>query len=133
MRFSLYQTEGFYDEMFEADGAPRPHVRLLAETIESLSEGHLLRYKHAAERLLLQMGITFNVYGDSAGTERIFPFDLVPRIVPAAEWEHIERGLKQRIHALNAFIADIYHEQKILKDGIIPCDVVLSAVSYRRQ
>ena len=133
MRFSTYETGGFYDELFEADGRPRPHARLLVETIESLSEGHLLRYQHAAERLLLQMGITFNVYGDSAGTERIFPFDLVPRIVPASDWEHIERGLKQRIHALNAFIDDIYHDQKILKDGIIPPEVVLSAASYRSQ
>ena len=120
MQFSSYDTQGFYDEMFDAAGRPRPHARLLLETVESLSDGHLLRYKHAAERLLLQMGITFNVYGDSAGTERIFPFDLIPRIVPAAEWDHIERGLKQRIHALNAFIDDIYHDQKILKDGVIP-------------
>jgi uncharacterized circularly permuted ATP-grasp superfamily protein len=133
MRFSSYQTDGFYDEMFEADGHPRPHVRLLVEIIESLSDGALLRYKHAAERLLLQMGITFNVYGDSAGAERIFPFDLVPRIIPAAEWSVIEAGLQQRIHALNAFIDDIYHEQKILKDGIIPSEVILSAVSYRKQ
>jgi uncharacterized circularly permuted ATP-grasp superfamily protein len=133
MRFSSYQTEGFYDELFDADGRVRTHARLLVDTIESLSEGHLLRYQHAAERLLLQMGITFNVYGDNAGTERIFPFDLVPRIIPASDWEHIERGLEQRIHTLNAFIDDIYHEQKILKDGVIPADVVLSAASYRKQ
>src|ERR1022692_4812566 len=124
MHFSEYDTQGFYDEMFEADGTPRAHVRLLIETVESLSDGHLLRYKHAAERLLLQMGITFNVYGDSAGAERIFPFDLVPRIIPAGEWERLERGLHQRIHALNAFIDDIYHDQKILKDGIIPREVI---------
>ena len=133
MRFSSYNTDGFYDEMFEATGSPRPHARLLVETVESLSEGHLLRSKRAAERLLLQMGITFNVYGDAAGTERIFPFDLIPRIVPAAEWDHIERGLQQRVHALNAFIDDIYHDQKILKDGVIPKEVVLSAASYRKQ
>jgi len=133
MYFSSYDTQGFYDEMFDCAGKPRPHARLLVETVESLSDGHLLRYKHAAERLLLQMGITFNVYGDSAGKERIFPFDLIPRIVPAGEWEHIERGLKQRVHALNAFIDDIYHDQKILRDGAIPRDVVLSAVSYRKQ
>ncbi len=133
MRFSSYQTEGFFDELFASDGQARPHARLLVETIESLSEGHLLRYQHAAERLLLQMGITFNVYGDSAGAERIFPFDLVPRIIPASDWQHIERGLEQRIHTLNAFIDDIYHDQKILKDGVIPADVVLSAVSYRSQ
>jgi uncharacterized circularly permuted ATP-grasp superfamily protein len=113
LRFSAYQTESFYDCWTTA-------LRLLVDTIESLSDGHLLRYKHAAERLLLQMGITFNVYGDTAGTERIFPFDLIPRIIAADEWDHIERGLKQRIHALNCFIDDIYHDQKILKDGVIP-------------
>jgi len=133
MQFGAYDTQGFYDEMFDDAGQPRLHARLLLDTVEALSEGHLLRYKHAAERLLLQMGITFNVYGDSAGTERIFPFDLIPRIVPAEEWNLIERGLKQRIHALNAFIDDIYHDQKILKDGAIPSEVILSAVSYRKQ
>jgi uncharacterized circularly permuted ATP-grasp superfamily protein len=133
MHFSSYDTQGFYDEMFEEKDRPRPHARLLLETVESLSEGHLLRYKHAAERLLLQMGITFNVYGDTSGTERIFPFDLIPRIIPADEWDHIERGLKQRVHALNCFIDDIYHDQKILKNGVIPSEVVLSAASYRKQ
>ncbi len=133
MQFSAYDTQGFYDEMFEANGRPRPHARLLLETVEALSDGQLLRYKHAAERLLLQMGITFNVYGDSAGKERIFPFDLIPRIVAADEWDHIERGLRQRVHALNEFINDIYHGQKILKDGVIPTEVVLSAASYRKQ
>ncbi len=133
MRFASYDTEGFYDEMFDGAGRPREHASLLLETLESLSEGQLLRYKLASERLLLQMGITFNVYGDSAGAERIFPFDLVPRIVPAAEWARIERGLKQRIHALNEFIGDIYHGQRILKDGVIPRQVIESAASYRRQ
>jgi uncharacterized circularly permuted ATP-grasp superfamily protein len=133
MQFSSYDTQAFYDEMFEPGGAPRPHARLLLETVESLSDGQLLRYKHSAERLLLQMGITFNVYGHSDGTERIFPFDLIPRIVPAAEWTHIERGLKQRVHALNAFIDDIYHDQKILRDGVIPREVIQSAASYRQQ
>lgn len=133
MRFSAYQTDGFYDEMFQPDGAPRAHVRLLVDTIEGLSAGNLLRYQRAAERLLLQMGITFNVYGDTAGAERIFPFDVIPRIIAAAEWERIERGLVQRIRALNAFIDDIYHEQRILKDGVIPAEVILSAASYRKQ
>src|SRR5688572_712964 len=119
--------------MFDAQGVPRPEARLLVETIQSLEEGQLLRSQRAAERLLLQMGITFNVYGDSAGAERIFPFDLIPRIVRADEWEWIERGLKQRIHALNLFIDDIYHEKKILKDKVIPEDVILSATFYRPQ
>jgi uncharacterized circularly permuted ATP-grasp superfamily protein len=133
MRFDGYQTDGFYDEMFDGGNAVRPHARVVQDIVESLSDGQLLRYKHAAERLLLQLGITFNVYGDSAGAERIFPFDLIPRIIPADEWNYLERGLKQRIHALNAFIDDIYHDQKILKDGAIPAEVVTSAVSYRKQ
>src|SRR5215467_13768517 len=95
MFFSSYQTDGFYDEMFDVGGGVRPHAELVLETINSLDSGQLLRYKHAAERLLLQLGITFNVYGDNQGTERIFPFDLIPRIVPAREWDYIERGLKQ--------------------------------------
>jgi uncharacterized circularly permuted ATP-grasp superfamily protein len=133
MRFASYDTEGFYDEMFECNGRPRPHAQFLLDTIEGLSEGQLLRYKTSVEQVLLQMGITFNVYGDSAGAERIFPFDLVPRIVPAHEWDRIERGLKQRIHALNQFINDIYHQQRILKDGAIPREVIETAASYRPQ
>ena len=89
-----------------------------------MPDGELLRRQRSAERALLHMGITFSVYGDSAGTERIFPFDLVPRIVAAREWNCIERGLKQRISALNLFIDDIYHEQSILKDGVVPADIV---------
>ncbi len=133
MQFTKYHTEGFYDEMFDHDGTARPEAQLLLETIESLEEGQLQRCQHAAERLLLQLGITFNVYGDSAGTERIFPFDLIPRIVRAEEWEWVERGLKQRIHALNEFIDDIYHGQKILKDKVIPAEVIHSATSFRPQ
>src|SRR5579862_5651379 len=133
MRFDSYQTQGFQDEMFDAAGVVRPEARLLLDTIESLEEGQLLQCQRAAERLLLQMGITFNVYGDSAGAERIFPFDLIPRIVKAEEWDWIERGLKQRIHALNEFIDDIYHDQKILKDKIIPEEVIRSATFYRPQ
>ena len=133
MRLDGYDTGGFYDEMFDAAGQPRPEARYLLETIGSLGDGQLQRCQQAAERILVQLGITFNVYGDSAGTERPFPFDLVPRIVTSDEWDWIERGLKQRIHALNQFIADIYGPQRILKDGIIPAEVVQSAVFYRPQ
>lgn len=133
MQFGQYQSDGFYDEMFDAQGMARPEARLLLETVESLEEGQLQRCQRAAERLLLQLGITFNVYGDSAGTERIFPFDLIPRIVRGDEWTRIERGLKQRIHALNEFIDDIYHDQKILKDKIIPEEIIRSAIFYRPQ
>ncbi len=133
MRLGAYDCGGFHDEMFDASGTVRPEARMLLETIESLEEGQLQRCQSAAERLLVELGITFNVYGDSAGAERIFPFDLIPRIVPSAEWNRLERGLKQRIHALNEFIDDIYHDQKILKDGVIPEEVIRSAVSFRPQ
>jgi uncharacterized circularly permuted ATP-grasp superfamily protein len=131
--FDTYQTDSFHDEMFFADGSVRPEAKLLLDTIQSLEEGHLQRCQRAAERMLLQMGITFNVYGEADGTERIFPFDLIPRIVPSGEWQRIERGLKQRIRALNAFIDDIYHDQRILKDKVIPEEVIRSAASYRPQ
>ncbi len=86
MQFANYQTETFHDEMFDATGAPRDEARLLVDTIASLDDGQFLRCQRSAERILLQLGITFNVYGDSAGAERIFPFDLIPRIVTAREW-----------------------------------------------
>ncbi|MCC6539558.1 MAG: circularly permuted type 2 ATP-grasp protein [Bryobacterales bacterium] len=133
MEFGGYDTGNFYDEMFQAGGVARPEARLLIETIASLAPGELQLRQQAAERLLLQMGITFNVYGDGAGTERIFPFDVIPRIVPANEWAWLERGLKQRIYALNLFIHDIYHQQKILTDGVIPREVIESAKSIRQQ
>jgi uncharacterized circularly permuted ATP-grasp superfamily protein len=133
MLLRSYQTENFYDEMFDQSGGARPEAQLLLETLEELEEGQLQRCQQAAERLLIQLGITFNVYGDAAGTERAFPFDLIPRIIRADEWEWIERGLKQRIYVLNQFINDIYHDQKIIKDKIIPEDVIHSAVFYRKQ
>ena len=128
--FDGYNTDGFYDEMFVPDGSPRPAAQMLVERIGNFPEGELTRRQIAAEYALLRMGITFNVYADEQGIEKIFPFDLIPRIIDASEWEWIERGLKQRIHALNLFIDDVYHDQKILKDGIVPADVVLSSERY---
>ena len=131
--FDGYNTDGFYDEMFAPDGSARPAVQMLVERIEGFPEGEFTRRQIAAEHALLRMGITFNVYADEQGIEKIFPFDLIPRIIDANEWEWIERGLKQRIHALNLFIDDVYHDQKILKDGIVPADVVLSSERYLQQ
>lgn len=129
--FHAYRTESFYDELIDGDGTPRPGARLLVDMINSLAPGELRRRQEEIERALLRMGITFTVYGDEAGTERIFPFDIVPRIVEAYEWGHIEAGLKQRIGALNRFIHDVYHEQQILNDGVVPRELVLNAKSYR--
>jgi uncharacterized circularly permuted ATP-grasp superfamily protein len=127
MQFTAYDTAGFFDEMFEADGHPRPGAALLVQRIQGLPGGELLQRQRAAEQALLQMGITFNVYGDAAGTERIFPFDVIPRIVEASDWALIERGLKQRIQALNLFIDDIYQAQHIVNDGIVPAFLIQSA------
>jgi uncharacterized circularly permuted ATP-grasp superfamily protein len=131
MNFNGYDPGTFFDEMFECPGAPRTAARALSQLIDGLPDGELGRRQLAAERALLAMGITFNVYGDDAGAERIFPFDLVPRIVEAAEWRTIERGLKQRIYALNLFLEDIYHDQHILRDGAIPRDVIETARTLR--
>src|SRR5947207_248980 len=133
MNFDDYDSGPFFDELFGEDGQPRASARTLVRNIASLPEGELLNHQKAAEHALLQMGITFNVYGESAGTEKIFPFDLVPRIVPSVEWSRIERGLKQRIHALNLFLNDLYHDQKIIRDGFIPKEIVFSSKTYRAQ
>ena len=133
MRLDDYQTDGFRDEMFTDNGQARPEAKLLLDTISALEDGQLQRFQRAAERRLVQMGITFNVYGNTGGTERIFPFDLIPRIISSEEWDRIERGLKQRTRALNQFIDDIYHEKRILKDKAIPEEVIQSAVFYRPQ
>mgnify|MGYP000539574822 CR=1 FL=1 len=115
-----YDCEGFYDEMFDADGRPRPRAELLAARLRSLPPGELPRRQKAADVAMLNMGITFNVYGHQSGTEKIWPFDLVPRIIESAEWARVEAGLKQRIYALNLFIDDLYHERRIVRDGVVP-------------
>lgn len=124
-----------FDEMFADPAAlnPRPHYRALYERIKSLSADEFKRRVALADATLMNQGITFTVYGDALGTERTFPVDLIPRIVPADEWQHIERGLTQRINALNAFLRDLYSEDpRILRDGIIPRDLIESAAHYRR-
>jgi uncharacterized circularly permuted ATP-grasp superfamily protein len=131
VRFDGYDTGGFYDEMFSTQGIARPGAQLLAQRLESLTDSELMSRQQAAERALLQMGITFNVYGAEEGAEKIWPFDIIPRIIEAKEWNRIERGLKQRIQALNHFLDDIYHEQRIVREGIVPADIIQSARSYR--
>jgi uncharacterized circularly permuted ATP-grasp superfamily protein len=130
--FANYDPGDFFDEMFSAPGEVRPHYRPLLERAEALSVDDFNRKRQIAERAYLNQGITFTVYNDKQeGTERIFPFDLVPRIIPGDEWLHIERGLKQRLTALNAFLHDIYHEQRIVKEGVIPEEIIRSAKHFR--
>lgn len=133
MHFKDYQTDGFYDELFEQPGRVRQGASLLVDRIECLPPGDLQRRQRATEASMMNMGITFAVYGDEQGAEKIIPFDIIPRIIEAPDWQRIEAGLKQRITALNLFLHDIYNDQKILADKVIPQDVILSAESYRKQ
>ena len=131
MDFSGYDAGKFFDEMCAPDGGVRPHYEAFARRIGTMTRAEFERRKEAISASFMRAGITFNVYGAKEGTERIFPFDLIPRIIPSKEWEHIERGLKQRITALNLFTKDIYTDQKIVKDGVVPEHYILSAKFYR--
>src|SRR6266581_1729237 len=128
-----YEHDGFFDEMLATRGRTRPHYRQFQELFQGLTTGEFEHKRQSVDLAFLRQGITFNVYGDSAGAEKIFPFDLVPRIIPTKEWDFLERGLVQRITALNLFLHDLYHEQKILKDGVIPSFYVLSGKHFRRE
>jgi uncharacterized circularly permuted ATP-grasp superfamily protein len=128
-----YEQDGFFDEMLETGGSVRSHYCGCEQLFSALTREEFEHKRQAVDLAFLRQGITFNVYGDSQGAERIFPFDLVPRIIPAKEWELLERGLVQRITALNLFLHDIYHEQKIMKDGVIPPHYVLSGKHFRRE
>jgi uncharacterized circularly permuted ATP-grasp superfamily protein len=120
-----------YDEMLDAAGAPRAHCAAYCSWLAAQPAERLAQKRAEADALFHRVGITFAVYGENAGTERLIPFDLVPRIIPAAEWAHLEAGLKQRVRALNAFIRDIYHGQDILRAGVIPPERILCNLQYR--
>jgi uncharacterized circularly permuted ATP-grasp superfamily protein len=133
INFTDYETTGFFDEMFDEQKNTRANYVLLKERIQKMSWKKLNILQHATDRAQLSLGMTFNVYNDNQGVERILHLDIMPRIINGEEWDFLERGLKQRIHALNLFIDDIYHEQKILKDKIIPSELVLSSSTFLKQ
>ncbi|MCA9065205.1 MAG: circularly permuted type 2 ATP-grasp protein [Planctomycetaceae bacterium] len=133
LSFVDYTTDGFRDELFTDSGQPRPGSDLLVHAINQMPPGELQLRQDAINRALLRMGITFTVYGSEDGTEKIFPFDIIPRIVQAFEWQHIEAGLRQRIKALNCFIHDVYHDQQIIRDNVIPAGILEKAKSFRPQ
>ncbi|MCO6046548.1 circularly permuted type 2 ATP-grasp protein [Aeoliella sp. ICT_H6.2] len=128
----IYESVG-YDEMFSAEGAPRTACEPFVTRLQEIPDAELRNRQQAAELNLHNMGITFNVYGHEDGTEKVWPFDLLPRIIDSDEWQRVEQGLKQRIHALNLFVSDIYNEQHILRDGIVPRELLQSAKTYREQ
>jgi uncharacterized circularly permuted ATP-grasp superfamily protein len=121
---------GTYDEMFDG-AAPRPPFARVAQLLAKLPADELARAQQLAEAALLQQGVTFSVYGDARGTEKIFPFCLLPRLIAAADFARLERGLQQRLRALGMFLDDIYGEQKILASGVVPAEMILGAAGYR--
>lgn len=128
-----YDPGGFFDEIVDSNSIARPDTETLVDMINRLPGGELSRRQRSIERALYQMGITFTVYSDDAGTEKIMPFDIVPRVVPTILWQHIEAGLKQRIRALNLFLADVYNAQNIINDGILPRELVETSPDFRSQ
>ena len=133
--FRDYRLEsGCYDEMFAAPPPEcRSHYRALYGRLARMSRRRFDEARRQADQAFLNQGITFTVYGDAEGTERVFPFDLMPRVLSAEDWEPVERGLVQRVRALNAFLRDVYHERSILQDGVIPLELVLGARFFRRE
>ena len=131
--FGAYQPGPFYDEMFSAPGEPRPHYVKMFQRLATMAPAAFEERRHLADVAFLLQGITFTVYSDGRGTERLFPFDLIPRILPRSEWSVIEKGLAQRVVALNLFLQDIYGSQRILKDRQMPRALVYSCQHFRRE
>lgn len=118
------------NEMFDTEGTVRPHYRAYAEWLAAVPAHRLEEKRAEADTLFRRAGITFAVYGEETGTERLIPFDIVPRIIPATEWQWLQRGLRQRVTALNAFLQDIYHEQEILRAGVVPAEQIFRNLQY---
>lgn len=128
-----YDSQGFYDELITPERTPRPGAETIAAAFAQLDPAGLNARQQAAERAVLEMGITFTVYSEGQNIDRSWPFDIIPRIIPAQEWAAIDRGLQQRLTALNCFIDDVYHDQRIINDGVVPADTVLSSPDYLQQ
>lgn len=129
---NYHEQPRVWDEMFALEGI-RPAYRHFVTAIEDLSTEEMTHKDELAKKLFMSQGITFTVYSSGEGIEKIFPFDIIPRILEAAEWEHIESGIKQRLKALNIFLKDIYHQQFIIKDGIVPARLIYSCPNFIRQ
>ncbi len=130
MEFKNYQLEGVYDEMFDPSGQVRPHYTSFHQKLLDTPKKRMNQLQYSTDKSQLSMGMTFNVYHASEGMERILHLDIIPRIISGQEWSVVEKGLQQRIHALNLFLQDIYNERKILKDGVVPEDLILGSKDY---
>src|SRR3954453_7132781 len=129
----LRTTGKTYDELLDADGAPRPAAKALADLLGELGMAELQERQDLAELDILAFGITFTVYSDGRGIDRAWPFDIIPRVIPASEWRVVERGLKQRLRAINQFIDDLYHDQRVVADGVFPADLLAESVNFRQE
>src|SRR6195952_5390376 len=131
--FNQYSPiSGVWDEMYGIDSI-RDHYSKVIDYLSKESAEDLTRKEELAKRLFMSQGITFTVYSSGEGIEKIFPFDMIPRIITASEWDFIERGIKQRLKALNLFLKDVYHEQFIIKDGVVPIELIYSCPHYLRE
>lgn len=133
INWAEYACKGFYDELMAKPGVPHPAARMLCDYLEELGGRELAELKNASEVAIRVMGITFTVYSEGTMIDRAWPFDIVPRIIPLAEWQKTEAGLKQRVEALNLFINDLYHDQKIVKDKVFPAEVLAQSANFRPQ
>ncbi len=129
--FSDYQPlPGTYDELFQSPGSPRASFARAVPALEGRTREEFSRLQGLSELALLNQGVTFSVYSDDRGTEKIFPFCLMPRLIAAADWARLERGLVQRLRALECFLDDVYGPQRILAEKVIPAELVLGAKGY---
>lgn len=134
IRWGDYQVRNFHDELVQPNGRARKHARALCQHLRTLSDKEILEHKTAAETSILNMGVTFRVYSETEGSiDRAWPFDIIPRVIAREEWLQIETGLKQRVKALNLFIDDIYHAQRIVRDGIFPAELLADSANFRPQ
>ncbi len=131
--FAGYDPGAFYCEMFGSADHPASHTEQIRARLERIKPSGLRRRARASDRELFNLGITFTVYSDRNAIDRVLPFDVIPRVISAADWAHIEAGCKQRVATLNEFLHDIYHEQRILKEGVVPPELVLDNANYRKE
>lgn len=132
IRWGSYKVKNLYDELLRATGRPRPAAQALCKYLRSLNDPEIEEYKVAAESAIHVMGVTFTVYSEEEGSiDRVWPFDIIPRIIDKQEWRHVESGLKQRVQALNLFIDDLYHRQNIVKDGVFPSELLEDSKNFR--
>ena len=133
IRWKNYQVKGLYDELVQGGGRARPGAGPLCSYLKSLNDADLTDRKAASELAIIAQGITFTVYFEGGSIDRAWPFDIIPRMIPKKEWDKVEEGLRQRVRALNMFIDDLYHDQKVIKDKIVPMEILAESVNFREQ